>query len=64
LRKKTSLHKNNNKGRQLPAVLRLYIRVALQQKTANFKVAIQSRPMQWSALTEGKEKNELAAGKK
>ena len=28
-----------NKGRQLPAVLRLHISVALQQKTANFKVA-------------------------
>jgi hypothetical protein len=29
----------NNKGRQLPEVLRLYICVALQQKTANFKAA-------------------------
>jgi hypothetical protein len=56
------LHKNNNnnKGRQLLAVLRLYISVALQQKTANFKVATPSRGMQWSALTEGKQKNELA----
>jgi hypothetical protein len=27
---------------------------------ANFKVAIPSRPKQWSALTEGKQKNELA----
>ena len=41
-------------------VLRLYISVALQQKTANFKLTIPSRPMQWSALTEGKQKNELA----
>ncbi len=32
----------------------------LDQKTGNFKVAKHSRPMQWSALTEGKQKNELA----
>ena len=37
---------NYNKGRQLLAVLRLCISVALQQKTANFKVAIRSRVMQ------------------
>jgi len=37
---------NNNKGRQLLAVLRLYISVAQQQKTGNFKAAIGSRPMQ------------------
>ncbi len=49
------------KGRQLPVVLRLYISVALQQKTANFKVAPASRPMQWSVLTEKKQKNQLAA---
>ncbi len=42
---------------ELPAFLRLYISVAQQQKTANFKVAIPSRPMQWSALTEEKKKN-------
>ena len=41
-------------------VLRLYISVALQQKTTNFKVAIARRPMQWGVLTEGKQKNELA----
>ena len=52
---------NNNKGRQLPDVLRLYISVALQQKTANFKVAFVSRVMQWSPFPEGKQKNELAA---
>ena len=53
-----------NKEGQLPAVLRLYISVALQQqKTANFKVATAGRPMQWSALTEGKQKNELAQTK-
>ena len=49
------------RGGQLLLVLRLCISVALQQKTANFKVAIPSRPMQWSVLTEGKQKNELAA---
>jgi hypothetical protein len=56
------LHKNNNnnKGRQLLVVLRLYISVALQQKTGNFKVAFLSREMQWGASTEGKRKNELA----
>jgi hypothetical protein len=32
----------------------------LDQKTGNFKVAILSRVMQWSALTEEKQKNELA----
>ncbi len=48
------------KGEQLPVGLRLYISVALQQKTANFKLAIDSRPMQWSLLTEGKQKNQLA----
>jgi hypothetical protein len=32
----------------------------LDQKTGNFKVVIQSSLMQWSALTEGKQKNELA----
>ena len=51
---------NNNKGRQLLVVLRLHISVALQQKTGNFKVAIASRPMQWSHLTEEKQKNQLA----
>jgi hypothetical protein len=52
---------NHNKGRQLRAVLRLCISVALQQKTANFKAAIESRDMQWGFSTEGKRKNELAA---
>jgi hypothetical protein len=42
-------------------VLRLNISVALQQKTANFKLAFDSRLMQWSALTEEKKKNELAS---
>jgi hypothetical protein len=30
----------------------IHISVALQQKTAHFKVAVASRQMQWSALTE------------
>jgi hypothetical protein len=53
--------KKINKGGQLPAFLRLYISVAQQQKTGNFKVAIASRQMQWSPLTEEKKKNQLAA---
>ena len=32
----------------------------LDQKTANFKFAMDSRLMQWSAFTEGKQKNQLA----
>ena len=49
-----------NKGGRLHAVLRICIGVALQQKTANFKVAVASRAMQWSVLTEEKQKNQLA----
>ena len=52
---------NNNTGGQLPAGLRLYISVALQQKTGNFEVAIGSRLMQWGAPTEEKQKDQLAA---
>jgi hypothetical protein len=48
------------RGGQLQVVLRLHVSVALQQKTASFKVAIVSRPMQWSLLTEGKQNNQLA----
>ena len=44
-------------GRCLPSP---HISVAQQQKTGNFKVAIGSRPLQWSALTEEKQKNQLA----
>ena len=44
----------------MPAVLRLYISVALQQKAANFKVALASRKMQWSTVAEEKQKNQLA----
>jgi hypothetical protein len=47
-------------GGQLHVVPRLHISVALQQKTANFKVAFGSRMMQWSVVTEEKQKNELA----
>ena len=54
------IKKKYNKGRQLLLVLRLNIRIALQQKTANFKMAIGSRVMQWSALAEEKKRNELA----
>jgi hypothetical protein len=32
----------------------------LDQKTGDFKVAIGSRDMQWSLLTEEKQKNQLA----
>jgi hypothetical protein len=32
----------------------------LDQKTGNFKAAIESRGMQWSALTEEKQKNQIA----
>jgi hypothetical protein len=48
--KRVSLHKNDdyNKGGHLLVVLRLRISVALQQKTANFKVAMDSTLMQWS----------------
>ena len=52
---------NNNKGGQLLLVIRFNISIAQQQKTGNFKVAIASRQMQWSALTEEKKKNQLAA---
>ena len=45
---------------QLLDVLGIYISVALQQKTANFKVATASRVMQWSVLTEEKQKNQFA----
>ena len=43
------------------ASLCIHIGVALQQKTGNFKMAYDNRPMQWSALTEGKQKNQIAA---
>ncbi len=58
---RVSLHNNNNNvGGLLPVGLRLHISVALQQKTGNFKMAMPSRAMQWSALTEEKQANELS----
>ncbi len=47
-------------GRAEAPVPRSDVSFRLDQKTGNFKVAIGSRPMQWSALPEGKQKNELA----
>ena len=47
-------------GRAEAPVPRSDVSFRLDQKTANFKVGILSRPMQWSAFTEGKQKNELA----
>ena len=44
-------------GRCLPSP---HVSFRLDQKTGNFKVAIVSRAMQWSALTEAKKKNQLA----
>ena len=48
--------KNNNddKEGQLLPDMRLHISVALDQKTANFKVALFSRLVQWSACPEQK----------
>jgi hypothetical protein len=43
-------------------VLRLHISVALQQKTANFNMAIPSRLMQWSVFTEEQRKIKLLHG--
>jgi hypothetical protein len=59
---RVSLHKNNqnNEGRKLLRVHRLQISFALEQKTANFKVAIGNRVVQGSLLTEEKQKNQLA----
>jgi hypothetical protein len=37
-----------------------HVSIRLDQKPANFKLAFASRIMQWSALTEEKQKNELA----
>jgi hypothetical protein len=46
-------------GRAEALVPRSDVSFRLDQKTANFK-ALVSTPMQWSALTEGMQKNELA----
>jgi hypothetical protein len=67
LRKQSFDSFKKNKEAQLLPVLRLYISVALygflQQETANFKLALPSGPMQWSALTEENQKNQLAQTK-
>ena len=47
-------------GRVEAPVPRSDVSFRLDQKTGDFKVAVLSREMQWSALTEGKQKNELA----
>ena len=48
-------------GRAEAQVPRSDVSFRLDQKTANFKAAIKaSRVMQWSAATEGKQKNHLA----
>ena len=48
------------RGGRAEAPPRSDVSFRLDQKTGNFKVAIESRPMQWSEFTEGKQKNELA----
>ena len=47
-------------GRAEAPVPRSDVSFRLDQKTDNFKAAFDSRPMQWSALTEEKQKNQLA----
>ena len=55
------IDKNNHEGAgHSPHVLRLQIRVGLQQETADFKVAQRSGDMQWGALTEEKRKSQHA----
>jgi hypothetical protein len=48
-------------GRAEAPVPRSDVSFRLDQKTGNFKVAILSREMQWSAFTEEKKNNQLAA---
>ncbi len=47
-------------GRAEAPVPRSDVSFRLDQKTGNFKVAFASRVMQWGALPEEKQKNELA----
>jgi hypothetical protein len=47
-------------GRAEALVPRSDVSFQLDQKTRNFKVANGSRVMQWSCLTEEKQKNQLA----
>jgi hypothetical protein len=48
------------RGRAEAPVPRSDVSFRLDQKTANFKAAACSGPMQWSVLTEGKQKNQFA----
>ena len=45
---------------EAPVKPRSDVSFRLDQKTGNFKAAACSRPMQWSGLTEEKQKDELA----
>ena len=47
-------------GRCLPSP---HVSFRLDQKTANFKVATESRPNQWSVSTEGKQKKSTCANR-
>jgi hypothetical protein len=47
-------------GRAEAPVPRSDVSFRLDQQTGNFKVTSEGRLMQWGALTEGKQKNELA----
>ena len=47
-------------GRAEAPLPRSDVSFRLDQKTGNFKMAINSREMQWSALTEERQKNKLA----
>ena len=47
-------------GRAEALVARSDVSFRLDQKTGNFKVAIESRVNQWGVLTEEKQKNQLA----
>jgi hypothetical protein len=47
-------------GRAEAPVPRSDVGFRLDQKTAKFKLAIASRPMQWSGLTEEKQKYQIA----
>jgi hypothetical protein len=47
-------------GRAEAPVPRSDVSFRLHQKTGNFKIALASREMQWGALTEEKQKNQLS----
>jgi hypothetical protein len=50
-------------GRAEAPVPGSYVSFRLDQKTRSFKVAISNRTMQWSALTEEMQKNQLATNR-